>query len=271
MKDGSAISAPRENAPGAPRDFGDSLYGQTAFVVGAGSGIGQGTALLLAARGMNVACVDRDAGSVADTVQRVTAEGGIGRAQTADVTDAASLRRAFDAAAEAYGQVHAVVNSAGVQGPFGRRSHEVNLAEFDAACAVNLRGALAVSQAALPHMLAHRYGRIAHVASIAGKEGNPNMIAYSASKAGLIGMVKAMGKEYAEDGITINALAPAVIRTTFLDTQPAKIITYMTEKIPMRRTGTVAEVAATLAFMVSPACAFTTGFCFDASGGRATY
>lgn len=101
--------------------------------------------------------------------------------------------------------------------------------------------------------------------------GNPNMVGYSATKAGMIGMVKAQGKEYAEDGITVNALAPAVIQTAFLDSQPPEVLRYMTDKIPMRRTGTIEEVAEMLAFMVSPACSFTTGFTFDLSGGRATY
>ena len=110
-----------------------------------------------------------------------------------------------------------------------------------------------------------------HVASIAGKEGNPNMIGYSATKSGLIGMVKALGKEYAEDGITLNVLAPAVIQTAFLDAQPPEIVGYMTEKIPMRRTGTILECAQLLAWMVSSECSFTTGFTFDLSGGRATY
>jgi 3-oxoacyl-[acyl-carrier protein] reductase len=109
------------------------------------------------------------------------------------------------------------------------------------------------------------------VASIAGKEGNPNMIGYSATKAGLIGMVKAQGKEYAQDGITINALAPAVIHTPFLDTQPREVVDYMTAKIPMGRTGTAEEASTMLTWMISPACSFTTGFTFDLSGGRATY
>ena len=120
-------------------------------------------------------------------------------------------------------------------------------------------------------MLTFGYGRIAHVASIAGKEGNPRMISYSTSKAGMIGMVKALGKEYAEDGITINALAPAVIQTAFLDLQPPEVIGYMTDRIPMKRTGTMVEAAEMLAWMISPACSFTTGFTFDLSGGRATY
>lgn len=248
-----------------------SVDGQTAFVVGAGSGIGRGTALLLARRGMRVACVDRDGGPVRELAGQIVAGGGEAIGQAADVTAPDSVQRAFAMTVAEFGQVHAVVNCAGIQGPMGRRSHEVDLAEFDAAIAVNLRGALVVSQAALPHLVEHGYGRIAHVASIAGKEGNPSMIGYSASKAGLIGLVKAMAKEYASDGITINALAPAVIRTAFLDEQPQQVIDYMTAKIPMGRVGTIEEVAEMINFMVSPACSFTTGFCFDASGGRATY
>jgi 2-dehydro-3-deoxy-L-rhamnonate dehydrogenase (NAD+) len=245
--------------------------GQGAVVVGAGSGIGEGAALLLARRGWSVACVDRDREAAQRTASAAVAEGGQAWAAQADVTDAPSVARAFAEAQERLGQVHAVVNCAGVTGPLGLRSHEVSLADFDQVVSINLRGALVVTQCAVPHMLEHGYGRIAHVASIAGKEGNPGMVAYSSTKAALIGMVKAQGKEYAEDGITINALAPAVIRTAFLDSQPEETLRYMTDKIPMRRMGTVLEAAQILAWMVSPECSFTTGFTFDLSGGRATY
>jgi NAD(P)-dependent dehydrogenase (short-subunit alcohol dehydrogenase family) len=244
---------------------------QRVVVVGAGSGIGRGVALLLNARGASVALFDRDSTSVAETAALAHDPSRIFVPTIADVTDASTLSAAFAQTLESFGGVDAVINTAGIQGPLGRRAHEVTLEEFDSTIAVNLRGALAVSQMALPHMLERGYGRIAHVASIAGKEGNPNMIGYSATKAGLIGMVKALGKEYATDGITINALAPAVIQTAFLDTQPADVISYMTEKIPMRRTGTILECAQMLAFMISPECSFTTGFTFDLSGGRATY
>ena len=120
-------------------------------------------------------------------------------------------------------------------------------------------------------MLAKGYGRILHVASIAGKEGNAGMTAYSATKSGLIGLVKSMAKDYPETGVTINALAPAVIRTPMVDQLPEETVKYMTDKIPMRRCGELAEVAAMIAWIVSPACSFTTGFTFDLSGGRATY
>jgi len=247
------------------------LAGQVAVVVGAGAGIGRATATLLAARGMAVACLDRDERSTAETAEKIRVAGGTASAGAADVTDAVSVHAAFRSAAEAHGRIHAAVNCAGVQGPLGKPSHQVALDDFDRTYAVNLRGALVVTQAAIPHMLPHRYGRIVHVASIAGKEGNPNMIGYSATKAGMIGMVKAQGKEYARDGITVNALAPAVIDTGFLTTQPDDVVRYMLEKIPMGRAGTVEEAASLIAWVVSPESSFTTGFTFDLSGGRATY
>lgn len=244
---------------------------ECAVVVGAGAGIGLATALLLASRSVSVVCLDRDHEAVADTVAMIRTRGGTGRAHTADVTDPASLATAFAEAVAEFGQVHAVINTAGVQGQLGKPSHEVPLEDLDRVYAVNLRGALAVSQMALPHMLEKGYGRICHVASIAGKEGNPNMVSYSATKAGLIGLVKTQGKEYASSGITINALAPAVIHTPFLDSQPQQVLDYMTSKIPAGRMGTVDEAAQILAWMSSPECSFTTGFTFDLSGGRATY
>jgi len=123
----------------------------------------------------------------------------------------------------------------------------------------------------LPRMLRHNYGRVLHVASIAGKDGNAGMAAYSATKAGLIGLVKSLGKDYAETGITVNALAPAVIRTPMVDALPEATIKYMTDKIPMKRCGELEEAAQLIAWIVSPACSFTTGFTFDLTGGRATY
>ena len=163
------------------------------------------------------------------------------------------------------------MNCAGITGKTNVKGHEVELADFDRVCQVNLRGALILSQAVLRRMLPAAYGRILHVASIAGKDGNAGMTAYSASKAGLIGMVKSLGKDYAETGITVNALAPAVIRTPMVDVLPEATVKYMTDKIPMRRCGELEEAAALIAWIVSPACSFTTGFTFDLSGGRATY
>lgn len=247
----------------------DEDYG--IVVIGGGSGIGAAAAQLLAKRRARVSVMDYDEVRAEATAAEIRDSGGDARSFRADVTDVESLQSAFASAIQWTGQIHAVVNTAGVQGQQGLPSHEVAIDSFEQVLSVNLTAALRIAHVSIPHMLDHGYGRIAHLASIAGKEGNPNMAAYSASKAGLIGLVKAQGKEYAETGITINALAPAVIRTPFLDSQPQSSLDYMTSKIPMGRVGTVAEVAQMLAFMISPECSFTTGFVFDLSGGRATY
>ena len=163
-----------------------------------------------------------------------------------------------------------LVNCAGITGQTGIPAHEVDPDDFDRVYQINLRAAFLLTRTVVPFMLARRYGRILHVASIAGKEGNAGMLAYSATKAGLIGLVKSAAKDYAETGITINALAPAVIRTDMVAAMPEHQVRYMTDRIPMKRTGTLQEAASMIAFIVSSECAFTTGFTFDLSGGRAT-
>lgn len=242
-----------------------------AVVIGGGAGIGEATARMLAARGVDVTVADRDGDAAEAVASAIRDAGGAAASAVCDVTVEDDVRAAFEGAVARCGQVHAVVNSAGIQGPLGRPSHEVEIDEFERTLAVNLTPGLTIARVAVPHFLEHGYGRILHVASIAGKEGNPNMIGYSASKAGLIGLVKAQGKEYSRAGITVNAIAPAVIRTPFLDSQPQSVIDYMLEKIPMGRTGELDEVAEMIAFVISPAAGFTTGFTFDLSGGRATY
>ena len=243
----------------------------TAIVVGAGSGIGRAAAEFLAGEGVAVGCLDRDGAAAAETARRIEGSGAKSIAVTGDVTDERTIAPAIDRIVRALGSLEALVNCAGITGKTNVKGHEVDLADFDAVYRINLRGALVVAQAVLPRMLAQNYGRILHVASIAGKEGNAGMAAYSASKAGLIGLVKSMAKDYAETGVTINALAPAVIQTPLVDALPQATIDYMTAKIPMHRCGTLEEVAAMIAWIVSPACSFTTGFTFDLSGGRATY
>lgn len=244
---------------------------QSAVVVGAGAGIGRAAAVQLAELGAAVACVDRDEAAATKTADAIVEAGGRAVAAAADVTDPDAVRAAFDAAEQAFGQLHAVANCAGVTGKTGVPSHEADLADFDAVYRINVLGALHVSRAALDHMLPHGYGRIVHVASISGKEGNPNMVAYSTSKAALIGMVKAQGKEYAQSGVTVNAIAPAVVRTDMVAALPDDVVSYMVAKIPMGRTGELSEAAALIAFVASSACSFTTGFTFDLTGGRATY
>ena len=136
---------------------------------------------------------------------------------------------------------------------------------------MNLSGIFLMCKAVLPQMRKQRYGRIINIASIAGKEGNAGMLAYSSSKAAVIGLTKVIGKEYAEEGITCNAIAPAVVRTPMVDAMPATQVKYMTDKIPMKRTGEIDEIASLAAFVASKDASFTTAFTFDATGGRATY
>lgn len=249
--------------------FPDEPY--TVAVVGAGSGIGRAAAAFLAAQGVAVGCLDRDADAAQSCMEEIRAAGGEATAAAADVTDERSVGPALKEMERGDGRLHALVNCAGVTGRTNIPGHEVELDDFDAVYRINLRGALVLSKAVLPGMLAHGYGRLLHVASIAGKEGNAGMAAYSATKAGLIGLVKSLGKDYAGSGVTVNALAPAVIRTPLVDALPEATVKYMTDKIPMRRCGELAEAAQLIAWIVSPACSFTTGFTFDLSGGRATY
>ena len=241
------------------------------IVVGAGRGIGRAAALELASQGVSVACLDSDGASAEKVAAELKARGNKALAAQLDVIDAGSIRPAIEAAAKAFGRIDALVNCAGITGRTNIPAGEVDLEDFERVYRVNLRGALLLSQAVLPNMLQRRYGRLLHIASIAGKEGNAGMTAYSATKAGLIGMVKSMAKDYVEQGITINALAPAVIRTPMVDALPQATVDYMTAKIPMRRCGELEEAARMIAWIVSPACSFTTGFTFDLSGGRATY
>lgn len=250
---------------------GGVFEGQTAVVVGAADGIGKAAATLLAQRGVRVACLDRNLAGAEEVARSLTSDTAAALAVGTDVVDAASVEHAIGRVREELGPVAALVNCAGTTGVTGRKSEDVDIEDFDLVYRVNLRGAFLLSKAVLPGMVAEGYGRVLHVASIAGKEGNAGMVAYSATKAGLIGMVKAQGKEYAETGVTVNALAPAVIRTAMVEAMPPAQVEYMTERIPMRRTGRLQEAAETICWAVSPACSFTTGFTFDLSGGRAVY
>jgi 3-oxoacyl-[acyl-carrier protein] reductase len=225
----------------------------------------------LSAIGATVVCLDVDQAAASRVAAAIEDASGRASSHHVDVADEASVQETFDELTNRHGALDALCNCAGITGPLGLPSHEMDLGGFDATIHINLRGALLVSRAVLQSMLEAGYGRIVHVTSIAGKEGNPNMVAYSVSKAGLIGMVKTMGKEYAGTGVTVNALAPAVIATDFIKGKPQDVIDYMTARIPMGRMGEPEEAASLLAWMLSPACSFTTGFTFDLSGGRATY
>ena len=249
--------------------FDDLPY--TVAVVGAGSGIGKAAAELIGAMGASVGCLDKDGEAAEDTAQAIEVAGGKACSYAMDVTDPAGTARALDHVDDILGAVSGLVNCAGITGKTALKGAEVDLDDFDLVHDINVRGALIVSQAVLPGMLTRGYGRLLHVASISGKEGNAGMLAYSTSKAGLIGLVKVLGKDYAESGVTINAIAPAVVRTPMVDVLPEETVTYMTDKIPMKRCCELDEVARMIAWIVSPACSFNTGYVFDLTGGRATY
>jgi 2-dehydro-3-deoxy-L-rhamnonate dehydrogenase (NAD+) len=184
-----------------------------------------------------------------------------------DVTIWEEVERAF----HEFPPVDVLVNCAGITGRTDLRSDETDPADVERVFRVNFFGSYYTSKAVLPQMVKRGYGRLLHIASIAGKEGNAGMLAYSASKAAVIAMTKVQGKEVAGTGVTVNALAPAVIRTAMVDAMPERQVKYMTDKIPMGRCGLLDEVVAMVEFIVSPGCSFTTGFTFDLSGGRATY
>lgn len=241
---------------------------QQCLVTGGASGIGLAIATRLHKLGAQVVLCDLDAGKLESASKTV---GENVRVLCLDVTDLKPVEAAIGKLVQATGPLDVLINSAGVTGVTNVKSHEVDPANVDLVFRVNFFGSFNTARAVLPGMLRQNYGRILHIASIAGKEGNAGMMAYSASKAAVIGMTKVQGKELAETGITVNALAPAVIRTAMVDAMPPAQVAYMTEKIPMKRCGTLEEVATLAAFIVSPEASFTTGFTFDLSGGRATY
>jgi 3-oxoacyl-[acyl-carrier protein] reductase len=243
------------------------LTGQTAIVTGGATGIGEAISRRLAAAGATVAIADVDREGAASLAASLP-HGAFAVAM--DVTDSASVQTAVDEVIGRTGRIHITVNNAGIAGkaaPIQDQSDE----EFGRVMAINVHGVFFVCRAVIPHMRQHKYGRIVNIASIAGKEGNPNMIAYSGSKAAVIGMTKSLGKEVATEGICVNAVSPAVVRTRILEQLTPQQVSYMTDKIPMRRTGEPAEIAAVVHFLASPDCSFVTAQCYDASGGRATY
>jgi 2-dehydro-3-deoxy-L-rhamnonate dehydrogenase (NAD+) len=239
---------------------------QQALITGGASGIGFAIAKKLHGLGVKIVLCDSDA-------KKLEAAHGIfenSKTLRLDVTDSKAVETAIGELIQQTGPIDILVNSAGHTGITNVKSHEVDPANVDLVFRVNFFGSFNTARAVLPGMLRQNYGRILHIASIAGKEGNAGMMAYSASKAAVIGMTKAQGKELAETGITVNAVAPAVIRTPMVEAMPAAQVAYMTEKIPMKRCGTLEEIADMAAFIVSPEASFTTGFTFDLSGGRAT-
>jgi 3-oxoacyl-[acyl-carrier protein] reductase len=243
------------------------LNGQTAIVTGAATGIGEAIATRLASSGATVAIVDLDLEG-AEQVAAAIVAGAF--AVRADVTRSAEVEKAVTAVLARTKRIDILVNNAGIAGkaaPIWEQTDD----DWDRNIAINLTAAFYFCRAVVPHMRSRGYGRIVNIASIAGKEGNPRMVAYSASKAGVIGLTKSLGKEVATDGICVNAVSPAVVRTRILDQVTPEQIKYMIDKIPMKRTGSPEEIAAVVHFLCSPECSFVTAQCYDASGGRATY
>ena len=246
-----------------------SFEGQTIFVTGAAQGIGAATARLIAGRGGKVFALDVDQAGL-KVLQR---DLNLPEDQIAqvDLGSQESVKEVIEAVYDRAGRIDALINTVGIVGPSNIKVENVDWNDFERTLRINLFGAIWLTQAVLPYMKAAKYGRIAHVTSIAGKEGNPGMAPYNVSKSGMIGFIKGVAKEVAPDGITINCLAPAVIRTAMNANTSEETVRYMISRIPMGRLGESEEVAEMLAFMASKACSFTTGFTFDASGGRATY
>jgi NAD(P)-dependent dehydrogenase (short-subunit alcohol dehydrogenase family) len=238
--------------------------GQTAVVTGAAQGIGFAVATLLSARGVKVVSWDFDPANAASR-EKIG-----GTAISCDITDLAEVQAAYDETCKSVGIPTILVNSAGVAGP-NATVEDYDLAAWNSVIEINLTGTFLVNKVCIPGMKAQCYGRILNVASVAGKEGNPNASAYSASKAGVIGLTKSLGKELAGMDIAVNCVTPAAARTRIFDQMSQEHIDYMLSKIPRGRFLEVEEAAKMIVWAVSSENSFTTGGVFDLSGGRATY
>ena len=243
------------------------LGGRIAVVTGGAQGIGRAVTERFLASGAKVAIWDHDK-ALADKTAAALGAGVL--AVACDVTSVASAHAARDATLKAYGRVDILVNNAGITGPNGP-VWELKLADWQRVFAVNVEGPFNCCGALVPGMIAQNYGRIVNIASVAGKEGNPNASAYSASKAAVIGLTKSLGKELASHDISVNAIAPAAAKTAIFDQMTQQHIDYMLSKIPRARFVRVEEIAALVAFAASADCSFTTGQVLDISGGRTTY
>jgi 3-oxoacyl-[acyl-carrier protein] reductase len=245
------------------------LAGRAGIVTGGARGIGYAIAERFLESGATVTLLDRDKAALAEAAAALGNKGAVAT-QVADVTDEASMQRAFDAAAKQFGKVDIMVNNAGIAGR-NFKVWECPAEEFRQVVEIDLIGVFIGCKIASGHMLKNKYGRIVNVASIAGKEGNPNASHYSAAKAGVIALTKSLGKELATSGVLVNCITPAAARTDIFKQITQQHIDYMLSKIPMNRFVEVREIAAMVAWLASEDCSFTTGATFDISGGRATY
>jgi 3-oxoacyl-[acyl-carrier protein] reductase len=246
------------------------LSGRSAIVTGAGRGIGLAIARRLAGAGARVAIADIDLAGAQAAAATIAAEGGAAMAVRCDVAAPESVEALMTTVVERHDQIDILVNNAGIVGR-AAPIQEQTIIEWEQMLAIDLTGVFLCCRAAIPHMLARGGGRIVNIASIAGKEGNPNMVPYSAAKAGVIGLTKALAKEVARQGIAVNAVAPALIETHMVGELTPQQVAYLTDRIPLGRLGRPEEVAALVHWLASDDCSFSTGAVFDLSGGRATY
>lgn len=245
------------------------LHARCAVVTGGASGIGFAIAQRLAVSGARLALWDMSEASLAKAARELAAMTTVHTLQV-DVSRGDCVQDAFAKTVAALGRVDVLVNNAGISGP-NATTWEYPVDAWESVIKVNLTGTFLCCRTAVPHMIANGYGRIVNIASVAGKEGNPNAPAYSASKAGVIGLTKALGKELAKTGITVNCVTPSAVRTAMFDQMTEEHVKYMLSKIPMARFGSPQEIGALVAWLCSEECSFSTGAVFDLSGGRATY
>jgi 3-oxoacyl-[acyl-carrier protein] reductase len=247
-----------------------SLDDQVAIVTGAAKGIGAAIAERLAREGATVAIADIDEAGAGRSVERIAAVGGQAFALQVDVSDPTSARAMVETVVERAGRLDILVNNAGINGPTVPVV-DVSVEEWRRVLSIDLDGVFYCCKAAVPHLVRRGYGRIVNIASIAGKEGNPNHSPYSTAKAGVIGFTKSLGKELATTGVLVNCVAPALIDTDLTRGVSEEMVRYLVGRVPMGRMGQVQEVAALVAWLCSLECSFSTGAVFDLSGGRATY